>query len=212
VGDYLLSRGLLMSLEYNDYALLKITSNAVKLMSEGELLQMEKARRLNIDEPVYFEIIRQKTASLIASCTAVGAASASTDAEHIEKMRLIGEKVGMAFQIKDDLLDYGTSETGKPKGIDLKEKKMTLPLIHTLNKASWMERRKLINIVRNHNTDPKRVRYLLDFVAAQGGITYSQATMNRYLDEALESLRTLPDSPARQAFEELVYYTIEREN
>jgi octaprenyl-diphosphate synthase len=212
VGDYLLSRGLLMSLEYDDFQLLKITSKAVKLMSEGELLQMEKARTLNIDEPVYFEIIRQKTASLIASCTEVGAASASSDPEHIEKMRQIGEAIGMAFQIKDDLLDYGQGDIGKPKGIDLKEKKMTLPLIHSLNQASWAERRKLINIVRNHNTDPAKVKYLLDFVHAHNGITYSQQTMDRYTQEAMTLLRTLPDSPTRQSFEDLVYYTIERDS
>lgn len=213
VGDFLLSRGLLMALEADDFQLLKIVSKAVKLMSEGELLQMEKSRTLNIDEPVYFDIIRQKTASLLASCTEVGAASTTTDAEVIEKMRLFGEKVGMAFQIKDDLFDYGAARgiIGKPVGIDLKEKKITLPLIHTLNKSSWGERRKLISIVKDHNQDKKKVRWLVDFVQAAGGITYSQETMHRFATEALAILSTMPDVPARHSLHNLVLYTMERD-
>jgi octaprenyl-diphosphate synthase len=211
IGDFLLSRGLLMSLEYEDYELLKITSKAVKLMSEGELLQIEKARKLNIDEPVYFDIIRMKTASLIASCTESGAASATDEPELIEQMRQFGEDVGMAFQIKDDLLDYGDSaQTGKPTGIDVQEKKMTLPLIHALNKASWAERRKVINIVRRHNTNPKKVAWLLDYVAQNGGIRYAKETMHQYTEKALASLGNLPASPARQSLEDLVKFTIER--
>jgi octaprenyl-diphosphate synthase len=211
IGDFLLSRGLLMSLEYEDYELLKITSKAVKLMSEGELLQIEKARKLNIDEPVYFDIIRMKTASLIASCTESGAASATDEPELIEQMRQFGEDVGMAFQIKDDLLDYGDSaQTGKPTGIDVQEKKMTLPLIHALNKASWAERRKVINIVRRHNTNPKKVAWLLDYVAQNGGIRYAEETMHQYTEKALASLGNLPASPARQSLEDLVKFTIER--
>lgn len=154
VGDFLLSRGLLMALEHDDFQLLKIVTGAVKLMSEGELLQMEKARLLNIDEAVYLEIIRQKTASLMASCCATGAATATDDPERIEQMRLFGEKLGIAFQIKDDLFDYGDQDVGKPRAIDIKERKLTLPLIHVLNKSSWTERRNLINIVKNHNTNP----------------------------------------------------------
>ncbi len=213
VGDFLLSRGLLMSLEAEDYELLKIVSKAVKLMSEGELLQMEKSRTLNIDEPVYFDIIQQKTASLLASCTEVGAASVSTDKQMVEKMRLFGEKVGMAFQIKDDLFDYGAVRgvIGKPVGIDLKEKKITLPLIHTLNKSNWSERRKLIGIVKSHNQDKAQVRWLIDFVQASGGISYSYQMMQQYATEALALLEDMPDKPSRQSLRDLVTYTIARE-
>jgi octaprenyl-diphosphate synthase len=211
IGDFLLSRGLLMSLEHDDYTLLKITSKAVKLMSEGELLQIEKARRLNIDEVVYFEIIRQKTASLIASCCESGASSAGAPVDTVEQMRHFGELVGMAFQIKDDLFDYGGSKSGKPTGIDLKEKKMTLPLIHTLNKSSWMERRKLINIVKNHNTNPRQVKYLVDFVEAAGGLSYSETMMHRFADDALAILKEFPDTAASTSLRDLVNYTIERE-
>jgi len=211
IGDFLLSRGLLMSLENDDFALLKIVSNAVRLMSEGELLQIEKARRLNVDEPVYFEIIRQKTASLIASCCEVGAASATSNKNMIETMRQFGENVGMAFQIKDDLLDYGYGQNiGKPVGIDLQEKKMTLPLIHVLNKSSWTERRRIINIVRNHNTNPDKIKQLVDFVVRNDGIRYSEEVMNRYIDTALSQLETLPPSPARQSLHDLVRFSIER--
>jgi octaprenyl-diphosphate synthase len=212
IGDYLLSRGLLMSLESNDYELLKITSNAVKQMSEGELLQMQKSRTLNIDEPVYFEIIRQKTASLIASCCESGAASVNASKDIQENMRLFGEKVGLAFQIKDDLFDYGASnKIGKPSGIDIKERKMTLPLIHTLNKASWNERRQLINIVRNHNTDAKKVEWLVKFVYDNGGISYSEKVMHQYTDESLAILSRFPDSPSKKSLQDLVLYTIGRD-
>ncbi|GAB4403324.1 MAG: polyprenyl synthetase family protein [Bacteroidia bacterium] len=211
VGDFLLSRGLLMALEHDDFQLLKIVSNAVKLMSEGELLQMEKARRLNIDEPVYLDIIRQKTASLFASCCETGAASATRDPEVIERMRLFGEKVGIAFQIKDDLFDYGEEDVGKPRAIDIKERKLTLPLIHVLNKSSWRERRKLINIVRRHNTDRDKVRYLIDYVKANGGIEYSRRVMNQYIAEAEALLLQFEDSPARASMTELMHYAIDRQ-
>ena len=161
VGDYLLSRGLLLSLQNDDYDLLKIVSNAVRELSEGELLQIEKARRLDITEEVYFEIIRQKTASLIASCTAVGASSTGADKDTIERARLFGEKVGIAFQIKDDLFDYGTAEIGKPVGIDIKEKKMTLPLIHALSKADWLEKRRVIYNVKNNEGRRDRVQAVI---------------------------------------------------
>ena len=210
VGDFLLSKGLLMSLEHNDYELLKITSNAVKQMAEGELLQIEKARKLNVDEPVYFEIIRQKTASLIASCCECGASSSSKDQELIEYMRQFGETVGIAFQIKDDLFDYGTTDVGKPLGIDIKEKKMTLPLIHTLSKSSWGERRKIINIVRNHNTDKKKVGWLIDFVRSKGGIRYSQEVMETYTVDAKRMLDRFEDSPSKQAMLDLIDFTILR--
>ena len=178
VGDFLLARGLLLSLENEEYHLLKIVSNATQEMSEGELLQIEKARKLDIEEPVYFEIIRKKTASLIASCCAAGAASVGCDAETIEKMRLFGEYVGIAFQIKDDLFDYEKNlATGKPNGIDIKEKKMTLPLIYMLNNMSWLEKRKAINIVRNHNNEPVKVAALISKVNLSGGIAYATEKM-----------------------------------
>lgn len=210
VGDYLLSRGLLLSVDNGDFQLLRIVSEAVKLMSEGELLQMEKARQLDITEEVYYDIIRQKTASLIASCCAVGAASAGADEKTIETMRTFGEKVGMAFQIKDDLFDYGDSEVGKPLGIDIREKKMTLPLIYTLQHASWSEKRKSINIVRRHNENRKKVDELIAFVKKSGGINYATEVMNRYYQEAKDILMTFPDSEYRRSLLSLVEYTIQR--
>ncbi len=210
VGDYLLSRGLLLSVEHGDYDLLTIVSNAVREMSEGELLQMEKARKLDIDEEVYYDIIKQKTASLIASCCAVGASSSGTDEEGIEKMRLFGEKVGMAFQIKDDLFDYGTAEIGKPLGIDIKEKKMTLPLIHALNQTSVLERKKIIYKIRNHNEHKKSVQKVIDFVKQSGGIEYAEQVMERYYNEALMLLEEFPDSKYRESMRKLVQFTIYR--
>jgi len=210
VGDYLLSRGLLMSLESDDFHLLKIVSHAVKLMSEGELLQIEKARTLNIDVAVYLEIIRMKTASLIASCTECGAASVTNDKNHIEAFRLFGEKIGLAFQIKDDLLDYGEDQIGKPLGIDIKEKKMTLPLIHALNQASWYDRRKVISLVKNHKGNKKELQWIKDFIIQNQGIAYSQKVMIQYKEEALEILKPFPESPSKQSLIDLVEYTIER--
>ncbi|MBC6988633.1 MULTISPECIES: polyprenyl synthetase family protein [Hymenobacter] len=211
VGDYLLSKGLLLSLEHDDYDLLKIVSNAVRELSEGELLQIEKARRLDITEDVYFEIIRQKTASLIASCCAVGASSAGADKATIERARLFGEKVGIAFQIKDDLFDYGTDEIGKPVGIDIKEKKMTLPLIYALQQADWLTKRRVIFNVQNNDGRKDRVQAVIDFVKKSGGLDYAIATMQRYRDEALTLLRNFPESPSRTSLEQLINYTIERE-
>ncbi|WMJ73547.1 polyprenyl synthetase family protein [Cytophagaceae bacterium ABcell3] len=211
VGDYLLSRGLLLSLENDDFQLLKIVSKAVKEMSEGELLQMEKARNLDITEDVYYEIIRQKTASLISSCCAVGAASAGADEQTVKNAALFGEKVGMAFQIKDDLFDYSTSEAiGKPVGIDIKEKKLTLPLIHALNKASWLKKRQIINIVRNESAKPAKVKEVINFVKSSGGIEYATEVMHRIKDEALGLLDGFPDSASKQSLHQLVIYTIER--
>ena len=211
VGDYLLSKGLLLSLENNDFELLKIVSNAVRELSEGELLQIEKARRLDITEDVYFEIIRQKTASLIASCCAVGAASTGADLETIERARLFGEKVGIAFQIKDDLFDYGTDEIGKPVGIDIKEKKMTLPLIYALQQADWLTKRRVIFNVQNNDGRKDRVQAVIDFVKKSGGLDYAVRRMQEYRDEALQLLYTFPVSPARASLEQLINYTIERE-
>lgn len=211
VGDYLLSKGLLFSLENDDYNLLRIVSNAVKEMSEGELLQIEKARRLDIEEFVYFEIIRKKTASLIASCCACGSASSGSDAETIEKMRLFGEYAGIAFQIKDDLFDYETgNSTGKPSAIDIKEQKMTLPLIYLLNHSGFAEKRWIVNTVKNHNTDPARVEALIEKVRASGGIRYAHEMMLEQRQYALNILHTFPDSTYRRSLEQLVIFTTER--
>lgn len=211
VGDYLLSRGLLLSVENGDHELLKIVSNAVREMSEGELLQMEKARRLDIDEQVYYDIIRQKTASLIASCCAVGACSSGADVETIEKMRLFGEKVGMAFQIKDDLFDYGSEEIGKPLGIDIKEKKMTLPLIYALRNASMIDKKKVIFKIKNQSHKTKKVREVIAFVKESGGIEYANEVMERFYKEALEILGTFRDSTFRNSLNDLVDFTIQRD-
>lgn len=210
VGDFLLARGLILSIENKDYELLAIVTQAVKEMSEGELLQMEKARHLDIDEAVYYEVIRQKTASLIASCCGVGASSVSAAPPAVEAMRSFGEKVGMAFQIKDDLFDYGDEEVGKPLGIDIKEKKMTLPLIHTLSRLGWWEKRKIISIVRNESDSPKKVKYVIQVVKDAGGIDYAKAVMNTYYRDALQALAAFPASPYRTSLEQLVQFTIER--
>ena len=213
VGDFLLSRGLLLALEHDEYHLLKIVSNATQEMSEGELLQMEKARKLDIEETVYFEIIRKKTASLIASCCAAGASSVGADAATIEKMRLCGEYVGIAFQIKDDLFDYEKNlATGKPSGIDIKEKKMTLPLIYMLKNMSWLEKRRAMNIVRRHNEEPPKVAELIKMVNSSGGIDYAAGKMREYQQKALELLRTMPPSDSRNSLEQLVVFTTERKH
>jgi octaprenyl-diphosphate synthase len=210
VGDYLLSRGMLLSVENEEFELLKIVSHAMREISEGELLQIEKARRLDITEDVYYEIIRQKTASLIAACCATGACSVGADAETIRRMHQFGEKVGLAFQIKDDLFDYGEAEVGKPLGIDIKEKKMTLPLIYALNHAGWLEKRRIINIVRNESDKPKKVAEVIAFVRESGGIDYAQQVMQRYVAEARQILATFSDSRYRTSLEQLVQYTIDR--
>lgn len=210
VGDYLLSRGLLLSVDNGDFDLLRIVSNAVQEMSEGELLQIAKARKLDITEEVYYTIIRKKTASLIASCCAVGAATANAGPENIEKMRNFGEKVGMAFQIKDDLFDYGKDEVGKPVGIDIKEKKMTLPLIYALNHASFLDKRRIIFLIRNRNENKKAVHQVIEFVKESGGLTYAQEVMTKYFQEALDILAEFPETPYKDSLEALVRYTIER--
>ncbi|MEW6467956.1 MAG: polyprenyl synthetase family protein [Bacteroidota bacterium] len=213
VGDYLLSRGLLLAVDNKEHRLLGIVSNAVREMSEGELLQIEKARRLDIEEKVYFDIIRQKTAVLIASCCACGAVAASADDATVQKMRLFGEYVGIAFQIKDDLFDYGNAEEiGKPTGIDIKEKKMTLPLIYALAKSGWPEKRKIINIIKNHNDDPEMVRQVVEYVLGSGGIQYAQEKMEDYKARSLQLLSEFENNPARDSLEQLVRYTTERKN
>ncbi len=211
-GDYLLSRGMLLALNAKDYPILEIVSEAVKEMSEGELLQMEKARKLDIDEEVYYDVIRKKTASLLASCFAAGAASVCTNPDAIERMWQVGESAGMAFQIKDDLFDFQkNNQTGKPSAIDIKEKKMTLPLIFALKKATYIEKRKIINIVKNHNTDEDKVAWLMDFVKESGGLTYAESKMNEFKKQALDLLKTFPENSARTALENLVVYSIERD-
>ncbi|KAG4075238.1 hypothetical protein HA402_015485 [Bradysia odoriphaga] len=210
VGDYLLSKGLLLSLNNNDFRTLQILSEAVKEMSEGELLQIEKTRKLNIKEDIYFEIIRRKTASLLASACAAGAWSSSNDEQTTEQMRLFGEKVGVAFQIKDDLFDYGSAKIGKPTGIDIREKKMTLPLIYTLEHADTDTRRKIINIVKNHNTEKDRVEEVIRLVKASGGIDYTRQKMFEYRDEALTILHKFPENPVRNGLESLVRFTTDR--
>ncbi len=210
VGDYLLSKGLLLSTSHNEFEHLHILSDAIRKMSEGELLQMEKTRKLNIDESVYFEIIRNKTASLLSSACGVGAYSTTKDKDICEQMKLFGEKAGIAFQIKDDLFDYGSAEVGKPTGNDIKEKKMTLPLIYTLSKTDRKTMKEIVYIVRNENRDRKKVQWVLDIVEKTGGIRYAEQKMIQYRDEALTILAEYPHSPVRNALQELVCYTTDR--
>ena len=210
VGDYLLSKGLLLSIDNDDFDLLKIISVAVREMSEGELLQIEKARKLDITESVYFEIIRKKTATLIAACCAMGAQYVNAPKKEVESMRKFGELIGMAFQIKDDLFDYGEEAIGKPTGIDIKEQKMTLPLIYALSHASDKDRRWLINSVKNHNRDTKRVKEVIGFVKNAGGLEYAVSKMKAYQNEALQLLKTYPDTSYKASLELMVNYVIER--
>ncbi len=211
IGDFLLSKGLLLSLDNNDFHLLKIVSRAVREMSEGELLQIEKARRLDISEEIYFEIITKKTATLVAACCAAGTASVTADEKAIAIAHEFGTLTGIAFQIKDDLFDFGTEDDiGKPTGIDIKEKKMTLPLIYSLNNCTWLEKRKMINIIKNHNEESEQVKKVIDFVIEKGGIVYANKIMQEYKDRALKVLRQLPENSARQSLERLLIYAIER--
>jgi len=210
VGDYLFSKGLLLSLDHDDFRILQLLSDAVRKISEGELLQLEKSRSLNLSEDVYFEIIRNKTASLLASSCAAGAFATSKDEVLAERMRLFGEKVGIAFQIKDDLFDYGSEEVGKPTGNDIKEKKLTLPLIYTLNNIDKATRRELIYIIKNKNKDHEKVQYVIKKVTEAGGIEYATQKMNAYRDEALAILHTFEDNDSRKGLEELVRYTTDR--
>lgn len=210
VGDFLLARGLLLSVEHNELQVLKIVSDAVQQMSEGELLQIEKVRRLDIVEEVYYEIIRQKTASLIASCCAAGAASAGANESTVEKMRLFGENIGMAFQIKDDLFDFGYDDVGKPVGIDIKEKKLTLPLIYALNNAEKSEKRYMINLVRNHNDEPEKVEEIIRFVRQTKGLQYAHEKMMAFQQKAFDILNEMPEHEAKTSLMALVRYTTER--
>ncbi len=210
VGDYLLSKGLLLSLSHGDFKVLQLLSTAVKEMSEGELLQMEKSRNLNLDEDIYYQIIKGKTASLLASSCAAGASTTFNNDILIEKMRLFGEKAGMAFQIKDDLFDYGTANVGKPTGNDIKEKKLTLPLIYTLNNCDAATRKKIIYIVKNNNKNKEKIKFVLDTVVAVGGIDYAEKKMLAFRDEALSLLNEFENNETKQALEQLVRYTTDR--
>jgi octaprenyl-diphosphate synthase len=210
VGDYLLARGLILSLDKNQHRLLRITAHAVQEMSEGELLQMEKARRLDISEEIYYEVIRRKTASLIASACSAGAASTDSSEEQIEAIRQFGEYIGIAFQIKDDLFDYGTADIGKPQGIDIKERKMTLPLIYALNQSTRSEKRKVIRIVKHHGTDKEKVNEVIDFVKEKGGMEYAEKAMLEYQQKAFDILETFPENDARTALFQLVKYVTDR--
>ena len=210
VGDYLLSKGLLLSLDHNDFRVLQLLSNAVRRMSEGELLQIEKSRSLNLSEEVYFDIITSKTASLLAASCAAGAFATSRNEALTEKMRQFGEKVGIAFQIKDDLFDYGTEDVGKPTGNDIQEKKLTLPLIYTLNNIDKATRREMIYIIKNQNKDHEKVQFVIKKVGEVGGIEYAIKKMNTYRDGALAILHEFADNDVRQGLEELVRYTTDR--
>jgi octaprenyl-diphosphate synthase len=210
VGDFLLSKGLLLSIDNEDFDLLKLISIAVREMSEGELLQIEKARKLDITEIVYFDIIRQKTATLIAACCGIGAASVSAKNDTVQQMRKFGEYIGIAFQIKDDLFDYTDAKIGKPTGIDIKEQKMTLPLIHVLNKCSKKEKAWLINSIKKYNKDKKRVKEVISFVKENGGIEYTISKMNKYKNKALAILDAYPESPYKNSLLLMIDYVVER--
>lgn len=211
VGDFLLTKGLSLSLEHDDFHLLRIANDAVREMSEGELLQIEKARRLDISEEVYFDIIAKKTAALIVACCAAGTASVTKDEPALIRAKEFGRLTGIAFQIKDDLFDFGHGEDiGKPTGIDIKEKKMTLPLIFALKQASGIERRRIINLIRNHNHDNEAVKEVIDFVIAKGGIAHANQVMQDYKNKALTVLRQFPENPSRNSLEQLLIYAIER--
>ena len=210
VGDYLLSKGLLLSIDHGDFDLLRIISVAVREMSEGELLQIEKARRLDITEDIYYEIIRQKTATLIAACCALGAKSVSDDEVQVETMRKFGELIGMAFQIKDDLFDYTDEAIGKPTGIDIKEQKMTLPLIYALNNCTSKEKSWCINSIKNHNKDKKRVKEVIQFVKDKNGLHYAEQKMEQFQQEALALIQNFPNSTYKDSLVLMVNYVIER--
>jgi octaprenyl-diphosphate synthase len=210
IGDYLLAKGLLLSLDNNDHRILQILSDAVRKMSEGELLQIEKARSLNLKEDIYFEIIRNKTASLLASACGAGAWSTSKDDSLVDKMRLFGEKTGMAFQLKDDLFDYASESIGKPTGNDIKEKKLTLPLIYTLNNTDNSTRREMINIIKNKNRIKEKVQWIIKQVEEHGGITYATKKMNEYKSEALSILQEFPNNEIKKGLEDLVIFVTDR--
>ena len=211
VGDFLLSKGMLLCIDNDDFDLLKLISKSVKDMSQGELLQIEKARRLDIDEETYFEIVRKKTASLISSCCALGASASGVSKDKIDQFSNFGEKIGIAFQLKDDLFDYGEKKIGKPTGIDIREKKLTLPLIYTLNNSSKSKKRWLINCIKNHNNDKKVVKEVISYVKESGGIDYTVLKLKSFQKAAIDTLNDYPDNQYKQSLIELVNYVIERE-
>ena len=208
VGDFLLSKGMLLCIDNDDFDLLKIISKSVKDMSQGELLQIEKARRLDIDEETYFNIITKKTASLIASCCALGAAASNSSKIQINKLYELGEKIGVAFQLKDDLFDYGTKKIGKPTGIDIKEKKLTLPLIYALNNSSESKKKWLINSVKNGNDNA--IKDIIDYVTEIGGIDYTQKKIKEYYNSAIEDLKYFEDNEFKESLKNLIKYVIQR--
>ncbi len=211
VGDFLLSKGLLLAIEHEEFELLKIMSKTVKKMSEGELLQIEKARKLDIDEEIYLNIIRQKTATLIAACCACGAISNTNNKDVINNFYLFGEMAGIAFQIKDDLFDYTQDpKIGKPTGIDIREQKMTLPLIYTLQNSNSNQRKNIINIIKNHNTNSKKVSELIGIVKESGGLIYAKRKMSEYHKKALAILNKFDDSDAKKSLKLMIDYVIER--
>ena len=210
-GDYLLSKGLLIAIENNEFNLLRIVSEATREMSEGELLQLEKARKLDMSEDIYFEIIRKKTASLIASCCAIGAASAGADQQMVRQMHTCGQAIGIAFQIKDDLMDFDmNSQTGKPRGLDIKEKKMTLPLIYMLGELDYLQRQKIIHLIKYNRNDQEKVKKLVEQVKISGGIDYAVKKMMEYQRQAIDILSAFPESEAKKSLKELIRFTIER--
>jgi len=210
IGDYLFAKGLLLSLDHLDYRVLHILSDAVRKMSEGELLQLEKARNLNLDEDIYYDIIRNKTASLVASACAAGAWSTTNNDDFTEKMRTFGENAGMAFQIKDDLFDYASNNIGKPTGNDIKEKKLTLPLIYTLNNTDKTTKRKIIFTIKNENSDKDKIKYVIEKVIECGGINYAMKKMNEFKQRSIDVLHQFPDNPYRRGLEDLVNFVTER--
>lgn len=212
MGDFLLAKGMLLAIEKKEFDLLEIVSGAVREMSEGELLQIQKSRKLNITESEYFEIIRKKTATLIAACAACGSKSVGANGDTVNKMKEFGENVGIAFQIKDDLFDYQKTDIlGKPTGNDIQEKKITLPLIHSLENCGSSEKRRILNLVRRHNRNSLKVREIIQFVQTSGGIEYSIQKMNEYRDSALNILAQFPDNEAKESLKELVNYTTSRD-
>ena len=210
IGDYLLAKGLLLTLDHQDYRLLHILSEAVKKISEGELLQLEKARNLNLQEDVYYEIIRNKTASLLASACAAGAWATSQNEEFTNRLRKFGELTGMAFQIKDDLFDYASEDIGKPTGNDIKESKLTLPLIYTLNQVDRSTRKKIIYIVKNQKENKDQLNWVIGEVTKAGGIEYSIQKMNAFKEEAIKELHHFPDNPIRKGLEDMVRFVTDR--
>ncbi len=211
VGDYILAKGLLMQLENKKYNFLHLISRAVQDMSEGEILQMKKSRKLDIDDDTYFEIIRKKTASLIATSMAIGTASTTDDEETVEKMYRIGQDVGIAFQIKDDIFDYQSKGLiGKPIGNDIKEKKITLPLLHILNTAEKSERKRILHLIKRKNKDTKVVKELIQLVIDRGGLEYAETRMNEFKNKAIDALQEFPDCEARESMIELMEYITTR--